>query len=133
MVIETDHHQMWELIMLLTIDCRKAGLSFDFETNDLPVNSILYACRRAFHDAINDAHASVTAKAYPDPDERAQAAKDKATAVAAKIRDGSVGGPARTAAAPKVDKHKVVEFVKAMSDDEFAAILEAFTESRKAA
>lgn len=80
---------------------------------------------------LNDTTAGLKRAAFKSDDEFHEACAVAVDKVRVKIEAGTVG--TRTVAAPKVDKTKVVEFVKAMSDDEFAAILEAFTESRKAA
>lgn len=81
---------------------------------------------------LNDTTAGLKAKDFASDDEYREACAVAVDKVRLKIEAGTVGLRV-PAPAPKVDKAKVVEFVKAMSDEEFAAVLAAFEAARAAA
>jgi hypothetical protein len=80
---------------------------------------------------LNDTTASIKRGDFRTDGEYHEACAVAVDKVRVKIEAGTVG--TRVAAPTKVDKVKVVEFVKAMSDDEFAVLLAAFESVRKAA
>lgn len=92
---------------------------------DLPnEEALVFHAAHGLKQRLNDATASFKRSEFTNDEEFEEAVETAVMKVHARIEAGTVGvrGPA---VAPKVDKRVVAEYVKAMSDEEFAALLAA--------